>query len=130
MLFFQGKLAKSCRNARSFQLVIKRPSVASTVPSGTNTVIGALVYRDIPSDLRSRPEQSHQHPGVLTPAPVRLLQAPPHGSGSVTTGSPPCPFTTGSRQLSSSPVYSLKWASSCTFTLLKRRLNFLYIIIF
>ena len=30
-----------------------------------NTVIGALVYRGIPSNLRSRLEQSHHLPGAL-----------------------------------------------------------------
>ena len=42
-------------------------SVATTVTSGTNTVIGALVYQGMPSDLRSMPEQSHYLPGALLP---------------------------------------------------------------
>ena len=75
VVVFQGKLAKPCCNARTFQVVSKRPPIASTVLSSTNTVIGAFVYRGIPSDLRSRPEQSHQLPGACPPP------------GSVSTGS-------------------------------------------
>ena len=49
------------------QILTKRPPVATTVPSNTNTVIGALVYRATPSDLRSRPKQSHHLSGALFP---------------------------------------------------------------
>ena len=81
--FLCGKLTKPCCHARTFQLVsqqsltsiitkkakilIKQLPVANTVPSGMNTIFGALVYRDIPSDLWSRPEQSHHLPGSLLP---------------------------------------------------------------
>ena len=41
-------------------------------PQVHSAVIGALVYRGIPSDLRSRPEQSHHLPGALL---LRWLQA-------------------------------------------------------
>ena len=41
----------------------KMVHVATTVPSGINTIIGALV---IDLDLRSRPDQSHL-PGALLP---------------------------------------------------------------
>ena len=40
------------------KFLTKRPDVATSVPSGMNTVIEALVYRGIPLDLRYRPEQS------------------------------------------------------------------------
>ena len=46
-------------------ILTKRRPVATTVPSGTNNIIGALVYRIIPSDLRSRPEQSYHIPEAL-----------------------------------------------------------------
>ena len=83
-VFFCGKLTKPCRHARTFQLVsqqsinkhlkilTKRTPVATTVPSGTQRHPWALVYRGIPSDLRSRPEQSHHLLGALLP---RWLQA-------------------------------------------------------
>ena len=45
------------------RIINKKP----TVPSGTNTVIGALVYLAISSDLRSKLEQSHHHHGALLP---------------------------------------------------------------
>ena len=45
--------------------------MAITIPSGMNTIIGALVYRGIPSDLRSRPKQSHHLPGALLPSEYR-----------------------------------------------------------
>ena len=45
----------------------KQLPVAIIVPADMNTVIGILVYGDIPSDLRSRPEQSHHLPGALLP---------------------------------------------------------------
>ena len=41
-------------------------------PQAPSAIIVALVYRSIPSDLRSRPEQSHHLPGALLP---RWLQA-------------------------------------------------------
>ena len=50
----------------------KMAACKTTVPSSMNTVIGALVYWGITSDLRSRLEQSHQLPGALLP---RWLQA-------------------------------------------------------
>ena len=69
------KLTKPCRQAeivhrcilnfvwyilgKAFQTL---PPVATTVHSGTNTIIGYLVYRGLPSDLRSRPEQSQNVP--------------------------------------------------------------------
>ena len=69
------KAYQTCRHARTFQLVsqqslasinnknptilTKRPPVVTTVPLGTQRHHWALVYRGIPSDLRSRPEQSH-----------------------------------------------------------------------
>ena len=87
-VFFCGKLTKPCRHARTFQLVsqqsvasinnknhnilTKRPPVATNVPSGTQRHHWGLVYRGIPSDLRSRPEQSHHLPGALL---SRWLQA-------------------------------------------------------
>ena len=85
---FFWKLTKPCRHARTFQLVsqqslltinnkgpnilTKRPPVATTVPSCTQRYPRALVYRGIPSDLSSRPEQPHHLPGALLP---RWLQA-------------------------------------------------------
>ena len=51
-------------NKRS-TILTKRPPVDTTFSSGTNTIIWALVYRGIPSDLLSRPEQSHHLPGAL-----------------------------------------------------------------
>ena len=79
----KSKLTKPCRHARTFQLVrqqnlasiikknpnilTKRPPVATAVPSGMNPVIGALVYCGIPSDLLSRPKQSHHLSGALLP---------------------------------------------------------------
>ena len=53
-------------------ILTKRPPVATTFPSGMNTIIGHWYTWGIPSDLRSRPEQSHHLPGALLP---RLLQA-------------------------------------------------------
>ena len=66
-VFFGGKLIKPCHHARTFQLVsqqnlasfinrkpkilTKLPSVATTVLSGINTIIGALVYHGIASNL-------------------------------------------------------------------------------
>ena len=52
------------------KIVTNQPPVATTVPSGA--ILRALIYRGIPSDLRSRPEQSHHLPGALLP---RWLQA-------------------------------------------------------
>ena len=49
------------------QILIKQPTLAITVHSGTKTIIGALVYLDIPSNLRPRSEQSHHLPGALLP---------------------------------------------------------------
>ena len=42
----------------------KIASLATILPSGTNTMIGALVYPGIPSDLRSWHEQSSHLPGA------------------------------------------------------------------
>ena len=79
--FVVPKAYEFCRHARTAQLVsqqslastinkvpkllTKRLPVATTVPIRTNTVIGALVYWGIPSDLRSRPEQFYHLPGAL-----------------------------------------------------------------
>ena len=75
--FFGEKLAKPCQYAKNAQLVSQQslasiidknskilttPPIASTNPSGMNAIIGALVYRGIPFDLRFRPEQSHHLP--------------------------------------------------------------------
>ena len=53
------------------KIVTKRPPVATTGPSGMNSVIGALVYwgkhSDRGSDLRSRHEEPHHLPGALLP---------------------------------------------------------------
>ena len=46
------------------QVLTKRPPVATTVCSETNTIIEALVYWDLSSDLRSRQEQSHRLQGT------------------------------------------------------------------
>ena len=46
-------------NNKNPNILTKRPPVATTVSSGTQRHHWALVYRGIPSDLRSRPEQSH-----------------------------------------------------------------------
>ena len=46
-------------------ILTKRPSAAITVPFGMNNVIGALAYRGIPLDQRSRRKQSHHVPGAL-----------------------------------------------------------------
>ena len=73
--FLYGKLSKHCCQAKTDHLVsqqclasiinktpiflTKWPPLATTIPSWSNTIIGTLVYLDILSDLRSRPEQSH-----------------------------------------------------------------------
>ena len=80
---FCGNFTKPCRHARTFQLVsqkslasinnknptifTKRPLVATTVPSGTQRHHWGIGIPGIPSDLRSRPEQSHHLPGALLP---------------------------------------------------------------
>ena len=40
-------------------------------PQAPSAILGALVYRGIPSDLRSRPEQSHHLPGLCSPDDYR-----------------------------------------------------------
>ena len=50
LCIFHGWLLKFC-------VVIQNPQ--------NFTIIAALVYRGIPSDLRSRPQQSHRIPGAL-----------------------------------------------------------------
>ena len=52
------------------KILTKRPPVAPqsrVSPQAPSAIIGALVYRGIPSYLRSRPEQSHHLPGSLLP---------------------------------------------------------------
>ena len=61
------------------KILTKRLPVATIVPAGTNTVIGALVYRGIPSDLRSRPEQSHIFLGLCSPGDYRKSIESPMG---------------------------------------------------
>ena len=83
VVFCVWKTYKPCCHAQTFQLVsqrslasiinkkpkilTQRPVATHTVPSGTNTIIGALVYQGIPVDLWIRPEQFHHLPRVLLP---------------------------------------------------------------
>ena len=92
-VFFCGELTKPCCHARTFQLVrqqslasiknkkqvflTKRPPVATTVLSGTQRHHWGIGIPGIPSDLQSRPEQSHHLPGALL---SRWLQAVYRGS--------------------------------------------------
>ena len=69
-LVSQQSLA-SITNTKS-NILTKWPTVATNAPSGMNTIIGALVYWGIPSDLQSRPEQAHHLPGLCS---FRWLQA-------------------------------------------------------
>ena len=50
-----------------FGCTVYLPSNDSVRTAGTNTVIRALVYQGIPSDLRSRPEQSPTFLGLCSP---------------------------------------------------------------
>ena len=77
------------RRARTFQLVSqqslasinnknpqnfnKRPPVATTIPSGTQRHHWGIGIPGIPSDLRSRPEQSHHFPGALLPRWLQVV---------------------------------------------------------
>ena len=51
----------------------KWPSLATTVLSGMNTIIEALVYWGITSVLRSRPKQSHYLSGALLPQWLQVV---------------------------------------------------------
>ena len=78
VVFFCGKLTKPCCHARTFKLVSQQ-SLTSIIfnksaacihhhcPLWHKHVTGALVYRGIPSDLRTRPE-IHHLPGALLPS--------------------------------------------------------------
>ena len=59
---------------KQFQNFNKTAVFSNQCPSGTNTIIGALLYRGIPSDLRSRLEQSHHLPVALIPGDYKQPQ--------------------------------------------------------
>ena len=58
------------------KILTKQPPVATTV---TNITIGTLAYPDIPSDLWSRPEQSHHLPWALLPWWLQLANIVSNG---------------------------------------------------
>ena len=66
--FSTGKSTKPGKYYQKIIIILTNwPPVATTVPSGTNTIIGALVYCGIHSDVRSRSEQSDNLHRALLP---------------------------------------------------------------
>ena len=66
-------------NNKNPTILTKRPPVAITVPSGTQRHPWALVYRGIPSDLRSRPSNSTTFLGLCSPGDYRQSIESPMG---------------------------------------------------
>ena len=96
-----------------------QPPVSTTVPSGTNTIIVALVYSGIHLDLRFRPKQSHTVMGLGFPGDYKqsvVSNGRPHLHGAL------LPWRLQA-------VCCLQWASSPS-TLDKRRLDSLFMITF
>ena len=56
----------------------QKPLGTATVPSGTNIIFGVLIYRGIPSDLQSRPEQSHHLLGLCSPRRLQVAGGVPN----------------------------------------------------
>ena len=64
--FPTGQPAKPGKYYKKNKILTKRSIVASTVPSVTNTSIEAWVSWGVPSDLRSRSEQSQHRPRLCS----------------------------------------------------------------